>query len=129
MPSSLLSRALAAALATSLFAAPVALLPISAAAQTAQPSAQKPTDKEIDAFAVAMLDVQSIANAYEPHLQKAESDQETAQIHQKATAEMTAAVEAQGLEVDRYNAIAQAAQADEDLAATIREKISEAAER
>lgn len=121
-------RAMAALLAAALAAAPLALAPMSAGAQTAQPLAEAPAEAEVESFALAMIDVQKIVGAYQQRLSTVGDEAEAEAIRREASLQMVEAVEAQGLEVSRYNAIAEAAREDQDLARAIQDKAASAME-
>lgn len=79
-----------------------------APAPAAAPAAGAPTDAELTAFAGAMQRMQTVA-------QQVQGGQPTPEQQ----AEMAAAVEASGLEIDRFNAISQAVSTDPVLQARI----------
>lgn len=100
------------------------------AAQTAPAPGQAPNVDEdtLRSFAVATLEIQEISQTYQPQMEAAESQEQQQQIAQAANDEMVAAVEAvPGIDVDSYNAIAEAAQADPDMMQQINMFIAEAA--
>ncbi|MCC5977996.1 MAG: DUF4168 domain-containing protein [Salinarimonas sp.] len=101
-----------------------------AAAQTAPAPGQAPNVDEdtLRSFAVATLEIQEISQAYQPQMEAAESQEQQQEIAQAANDEMVAAVEAvPGIDVDSYNAIAEAAQADPEMMQQINTFIAEAA--
>ncbi len=100
------------------------------AAQTAPAPGQAPNVDEdtLRSFAVATLEIQEISQTYQPQMEAAESQEQQQQIAQAANDEMVAAVEAvPGIDVDSYNAIAEAAQADPEMMQQINMFIAEAA--
>lgn len=105
------STALAAMLA---LAAPPAL----AQQQPAAP-AETLSQEQLKAFADAALDVQRVRAEFDGQMQAAESPEEAARLQQEAQEQATQAVESQGLTAGEYTAIAQAANQDPTLYATI----------
>lgn len=100
------------------------------AAQTAPAPGQAPNVDEdtLRSFAMATLEIQEISQAYQPQMEAAESQEQQQEIAQAANDEMVAAVEAvPGIDVDSYNAIAEAAQADPEMMQQINMFIAEAA--
>jgi hypothetical protein len=101
------------AIALALAAAPMtALTAQSVAAQEAGDySAQ-----ELDAFTNALLEVASVREKYTPLLQSAETEDQQAAIVEEANTEITEVIEAtDGLTMDSYLEIAQAASEDQAL--------------
>lgn len=101
-----------------------------AAAQTAPAPGQAPAVDEdtLRSFAVATLEIQEISQAYQPQMEAAESQEQQQEIAQAANDEMVAAVEAvPGIDVESYNAIAEAAQNDPQMMQQINMFIAEAA--
>ena len=89
-----------------------------AAAQQAPAPGQAPMvdDETLRSFAVATLEIQEISQTYQPQLEAAGSPEEQQEIAQTANEEMVRAVEAvPGINVDQYNAIAEAAQNDPQM--------------
>jgi hypothetical protein len=85
-------------------------------------------DNKLQSFVFAYLQVDEISRTYLPQMQDAESIEQQQQIQQQATQEMVTAVEnAEGISVEEYNAIAEAAQADPELAMQLDEMIQQAA--
>ena len=111
------SIALAALLA---FAAPPAV----AQQQPAAPS-ETLSEEQLTAFADAALDVQQVRAEFDGQMQAAESPEEAARLQQEAQEEATAAVESRGLTAGQYTAIAEAANQDPTLYATIVELMQE----
>jgi hypothetical protein len=101
------------AIALALAAAPMtALTAQSVAAQEAgEYSAQ-----ELDAFTNALLEVASVRDKYTPLLQSAETEEQKTAIVEEANAEITEVIETtDGMTMDSYLEIAQAASEDEAL--------------
>lgn len=122
-------------LKTTLFAAGAALALMSApalaqdmdSAATAPPEIGAPveagssafTDAQVDSFAEAMTDIQSLNEQYSARVAAEADETAKAALQQQMTAEMTAAVEGAGLTSEEYNQIAAAAQGDAELRARI----------
>lgn len=83
------------------------------------------TDEELRAYAAAATEVQRINESYQPQLEAAESPEEVQAVREQATGQMVEAVEDEGLSVDRYNEIFQAAQADPEVAEQISQYVQE----
>jgi len=105
-----------------------------AAAQDAEPPAamEAPAttfdESKLRSFVVAFLQVNEINRTYLPQMQEADSTEEQQQIQQQATQEMVMAVEnAEGIDVDEYNAITESAQANPELASQLNQMIQQAA--
>lgn len=99
------------------------------AAQTAPAPGQAPNvdEETLRSFALATLEIQEISQTYQPQMEAAESQEQQQEIAQAANDEMVAAVEAvPGIDVDSYNAIAEAAQADPEMMQQINTFIAEA---
>jgi len=78
------------------------------------------TDAKLHSFASAVIAVNAIVERWRPQIQAAPTDADKQQMAQKANEEMRAAVEGtEGLSVEEYQAIAQAAQGDAQLMARI----------
>jgi hypothetical protein len=78
------------------------------------------TDAKLHSFASAVIAVNMVVERWKPQIQAAPSDADRQQMAQKANEEMRAAVEGtEGLSVEEYQAIAQAAQGDAQLMARI----------
>jgi hypothetical protein len=95
-------------------------------AQTATPPQQQtPTQQpelsqgQIESFASAALQLREIRSKWQPRLQEAENAEKSKELQTQASAEMVKAVEAKGLTVEKYNAIAAAARDNPELAARI----------
>ena len=78
------------------------------------------TDAKLHSFASAVIAVNVVVERWKPQIQAAPSDADRQQMAEKATEEMRAAVEGtEGLSVEEYQAIAEAAQGDPQLMARI----------
>src|SRR5690606_34225186 len=112
-------------------AAPQTPPPAEAAPQTEAPAAAAPAmdDTKLKSFAVAFLEVTKVTESYKPQIEAAAGNAEDQQrLQQEAGEKMVEAVNsAEGISVDEYNTIIQAAQTDPDLAQKINGHITEAA--
>lgn len=134
----------AAAVAAGLTAVP--MLSVAAVAQTAQPPAaeapatqapatQTPapgqisfSEEKLKSFVVALLEVNEINKSYLPRVQAAKTAEEKQQLGQEAQQKMVEAVEGtEGITVDEYTSIVQAAQSDPKVAEQINGLIQETA--
>jgi outer membrane murein-binding lipoprotein Lpp len=78
------------------------------------------TDAKLHSFASAVVAVNAIVERWRPQIQAAPSDADKQRMAEQANEEMRAAVEGtEGLSVEEYQAIAQAAQGDPQLMARI----------
>lgn len=93
-----------------------------------QPQTQAPAEGDVGGFSQSQLQsyanavakIQQIDRAWQPRIQQAESEAEAETLVTQATDEMVGEIEAQGLSVQEYNAITQAAETDERLYDQIR---------
>ncbi|MFP4275243.1 MAG: DUF4168 domain-containing protein [Paracoccaceae bacterium] len=113
--------------------------PLSPALAQSQDDSEMPSDQqmetdfseeELESFVDAAMQVAALRQTYQARMQSAEDEGEREDLAEQATEEMRAAVDAtDGIDVDTYNAIGQAAQGDEDLSEQInaiaRDKIPE----
>lgn len=84
------------------------------------------TDAKLHSFASAVLAVNAIVERWRPQIQAAPSESDRQQMAEQANGEMRAAVEAtEGITVEEYQEIAQAAQADPQLMARLDEVFRE----
>lgn len=96
--------------------------------QIQQPAAQDFSDETLRSFAVAFLEVDQINKEYTPRLQAAQTPEEQQKLQEEASQEMVNAVQnSEGITVQEYTSIMQAAQADPDLAKKLTDYIGEAA--
>ncbi|WP_300579067.1 DUF4168 domain-containing protein [Phenylobacterium sp.] len=77
------------------------------------------TDTQVEGFAEAMTDVQSLNEEYGPRVTAETDATAQATLQQEMNTKMTAAVEESGLTAQEYNQIAAAAQTDAELRARI----------
>jgi hypothetical protein len=126
------------AAAVSAFALAIAA-PSIASAQDAAPAPEVPMEAQpttpdygedtLRSFAVAFLEVAKVSQEYQPQLQGAASAEDEQRVRTEAGEKMLEAVQAvDGITVDEYTAIMQAAQTDPELAQEINNHISAAAQ-
>jgi hypothetical protein len=78
------------------------------------------TDDKLESFLDAAIEVQELTQSYTPRVQAAESEAEQQALVEEANAEIRGAVEdVEGITVEEYVAIGEAAQADPALAQRI----------
>ncbi len=88
----------------------------------AQPAlaAEEYSDAKLQSFVDAVLAVNAVVEQWRPQIQTAPNEADAREMAQKANDEMRAAVAGtEGITVEEYQAIAQAAQADPQLMARI----------
>ncbi|WP_047144848.1 DUF4168 domain-containing protein [Aquamicrobium sp. LC103] len=96
-----------------------------------QPSAEAPSfsDEKLKSFAVAFLEVSKITQEYQPQLEGAKTPEDQQRVQSEASDKMVNAVESsEGISVEEYTQIIQAAQTDPELAQKINGHITEAAQ-
>lgn len=101
-----------------------------AASETQAPAAAAPNvdDAKLKSFAVAFLEVSEVTQEYQPQIAAAGSAEAQQKLQQEAGKKMVEAVsKADGISVEEYNSIIQAAQANPELAQRINGHITEAA--
>ncbi|WP_375554710.1 DUF4168 domain-containing protein [Roseovarius mucosus] len=102
-----------AALALALAAAPMTVF--TAQSAVAQEAAEYSGD-QLDAFTSALIEVASVRDKYTPLLQSAETEDQQTAIIKEANAEITDVIETtDGITMDSYLEIAQAASQDQAL--------------
>jgi hypothetical protein len=74
---------------------------------------------ELKAFAVASLKVEDLSEKWIPRIDKVQGTAEEREVRQSAANEMTAAVQSEGLSVDKYNEIYHASQINAEVAEEI----------
>jgi len=101
-------------------------LPVLAQAQTPAP-AESPaagpeagdvagfSQDQLESYADAVVKIQEIDRAWQPRIDQAQNKEEAEQLTTQATDAMIGEIEAQGLSVQEYNTITQAAEKDERL--------------
>ena len=86
-------------------------------------SAEDVTEEQIESFASAYVSVMELRMTYEPQLQTATSEEEALAIQEEAETQIIAAVEAEDLTVDEFNAIADLLAYDETLRDRVQSEI------
>lgn len=85
-------------------------------------------DGKLKSFAMAFLQVNKVTKQYQPQIAAAGTPEDQQRLRQEAGEKMVEAVNgSQGISVDEYNSIIQAAQTDPELAQRINGHITEAA--
>lgn len=121
MPFKKTVKATSTALAIALAAAPMATLVAQGA--SAQ-DAQEYSGEKLDAFTVALLEVVDVRQKYNPMLQSAESEEQQQTIIEEANNEIIGVIEsAEGVSVDEYMQISEAAGQDQALNARIMKRV------
>jgi hypothetical protein len=87
------------------------------------PSDASFSDADLKAFVLAAIHVQRISEFYAERLRDANTPQEEQEVKQAATSEMVKAVETEGISVDKYEEIANQAEADEEVAERVKQQI------
>jgi hypothetical protein len=110
-------------LSTALASALAVLLLIGSAAPRAQAQQQPPavsfSQDKIEAFANAALELQRVQEDFNAQVQTAENAEAVGRLQEEAQQEAVQAIEGHGLSTDEYSTIAQAANQDPALYATI----------
>lgn len=73
------------------------------------------SDQELEAFAKAYVEYETIRRAYEPSLKNAPDSEEGKRIEQEASAKLEEALAKQGLTPETYKQILNAVNADDEL--------------
>lgn len=114
-------KATTTAIALALATAPV--IPLTAQTAAAQ-SSEIYSSEELDMFTDALLEVAKVRETYTSRLQGAEDQEEEASIVEEANAEILQVIEeTDGITLDRYTEIAQAANEDQELNQRIIERV------
>lgn len=78
------------------------------------------SDAKLESFVVAAMAVDEKIREWNPRIQAAQDEQEATQLREQASSEVIETInETEGMSVDEYQQIGQAAQADPDLASRI----------
>ncbi|ESR22507.1 DUF4168 domain-containing protein [Lutibaculum baratangense] len=100
-----------------------------AAQQNAVPPAAAPAqdvdETHVAAFAEASLAVEEVVERWNPRIQGAESPDQAEELRTEASREMVQAIQDSGLEVQTYDEIYRAAQANPELAMAIQREREE----
>ena len=112
MPTRTTLKATTTAIALALAAAPMTAI----TAQTAAAQQAGYSTEELDIFAEALLQVGNVRQKYTAILQRAETQDQQAAIVEEANSEITRVIEdTDGITIDRYTEIAEAASEDQAL--------------
>jgi hypothetical protein len=100
------------------FAGPLSVRAQDTKTQPATPSMQQTefSQSELESFATATLKVRDIRSKWQSQMQSADNADKAKELQSQANVEMVNAVEANGLTVETYNAIATAARSNPELA-------------
>jgi hypothetical protein len=80
------------------------------------------SDEQLESFVVAAVAVDELIRQWNPRIQGAENAEQAAELREQANAELVETItRTEGMTVEQYQAIGQAAQSDPDLAARINE--------
>lgn len=114
---------IAAAAGATLFAATPSLAQSTQQQQQMQqaPQSSNISDQDLRAYANATEEIQRINQEFSQQLAQADSTEQEQSIRQGAQVEMVEAIEGEGLSVQDYNQIVQAAQTDPEVASRIQE--------
>lgn len=83
-------------------------------------------EAKLESFVTAALAVNQLVEQWAPRIQNAQSEAEAADLREQANGELVAAIEqTDGITIDEYRAISQAAQNDPALMAQISEMFDE----
>jgi len=117
-------KATTTAIALALASAPMVTLTAQSAAAQSESSY---SSEELDIFTDALLEVAQVRQKFTPQLQSAETEDEEAAIVEEANAEIMQVIEdTDGISVDRYTEIAQAASEDQELNQRIIKRVQSA---
>ncbi|MGH6895444.1 MAG: DUF4168 domain-containing protein [Geminicoccaceae bacterium] len=80
------------------------------------------TDQQLESFVVAAVAVDQLIRQWNPRIQGAENEEHAAQLREQANAELVETItRTEGMTIEQYQEIGQAAQSDPALAARINE--------
>jgi hypothetical protein len=86
------------------------------------------SDQQLESFVVAAVAVDQLIREWNPRIQAAESEEQAAQLREEANAALLETIsETEGITIEQYQEIGQAAQSDPELAARINEIYQEKA--
>jgi len=104
-----------------LFAAAHAVATAAAGSAWAQAQAEF-TDEQLESFVVAAVAVQELIREWNPRIEGAENAEQAAELREQANTELVEAVNGtDGITLEQYQEIGEAAQSDPDLASRIQE--------
>ncbi|MDQ2068684.1 DUF4168 domain-containing protein [Natronospira bacteriovora] len=98
--------------------------------QQAQPMPQEQeapevSDAQVEAFVDAYVAVNEVREEYTERLQNAADQEQAQQLQQEANEEMTAAINDSGMDVEEYQEVAMAVNADADVREQVTEMLEE----
>lgn len=80
------------------------------------------TDQQLESFVVAAIAVDELIREWNPRIQEAENADQAAQLREEANGALVEAItQTDGITLEQYQTIGQAAQSDPDLAGRINE--------
>ena len=80
------------------------------------------SDQQLESFVVAALAIDEVIREWNPRIQAAENEEQAAQLREEANAALLETIsKTEGITIDEYKEIGQAAQSDPQLAARINE--------
>jgi Domain of unknown function (DUF4168) len=80
------------------------------------------SDQQLESFVVAALAVDELIREWNPRIQAAENEEQATQLREEANAALLETIsETDGITIEKYQEIGQAAQSDPQLAAKINE--------
>jgi hypothetical protein len=86
------------------------------------------SDQQLESFVVAALAVDELIREWNPRIQAAENEEQATQLREEANAALLETIsETDGITIEKYQEIGQAAQSDPELAAKINEIYQERA--
>lgn len=108
--------------------------PVSAQSQQQNepPSRQGPqpatdvSEKELDKFAEAVVELQKIEKDYSQKMSQVEEKEEAQQIQTQMQEKMRQAIEKEGLSIQRYSQIGKALEGNQEMSQKVQEKIESA---
>lgn len=83
------------------------------------------SNDQLDSFADAVVEVNPLIEQWNQRIQTAENEQQAQELSQQARAEVVETIEGNGLEVETYNQIVEAAQNDPDLREDLKSRIEQ----
>lgn len=102
-------------------AAAAALLAGSVGLATAAGAQEQFTEEKLGSFVDAAIQVEELVAEWSPKIQGAADEAAAAELREEANADLSSAIEeTDGITVDEYRAIAQAAQSDPELSERLR---------
>lgn len=103
------------------------LSPGIALAQLDQPAVEQTnpsySEAELKSFAEALLEVQRVANVYQPGLEAAKTPEDENRVREAATDEATQVITEKGISVDKYREILFVALSNSEVADRIRQHL------